>query len=354
MDETTFVSIGFYVQSLSSINEIHMQYTLDVYFRQSWNDPRLKFNDTDKPINTGPNYANKLWLPDPYFMNSKEETFHTVTLPNVLLRIFPNGDVFYSQRLSLVVACNMKLENFPMDKQVCDLKTMSFGYNTKDITLKWLTEGALSVNEDIELPEFSLMRTEKGDCTQEYVTGTYSCLVAKFHITRRIEYYLVQTYLPTILIVVLSWVNFWIDPRATPARVSLGLLCVLTMTTQSTGVQAKLPRVSYIKSMDIWLNVCLIFVFGALLEYALVNVQSRKQDNNSKKKYQTENGDAVSKHTSHSYTVTVDIGEVPKETCCSKLWLSADRVDLVSRIAFPAAFAVFNLAYWIGYNHRPL
>lgn len=71
---------------------------MDVYFRQSWNDPRLQFNDSDKYINTGPHYVNKLWLPDLYFMNSKKETFHTVTAPNALLRIFPNGDVFYSQR----------------------------------------------------------------------------------------------------------------------------------------------------------------------------------------------------------------------------------------------------------------
>lgn len=89
---------------------------------------------------------------------------------------------------------------------------------------------------------------------------------------------MVQTYVPSILIVVLSWVNFWLDANATPARVSLGLLCVLTMTTQNSGIISTLPRVSYVKSIDVWSSACLVFVFGALVEFAFVNVQSRKKE----------------------------------------------------------------------------
>ena len=38
-------------------------------------------------------------------------------------------------------------------------------------------------------------------------------------------------YIPCILIVILSWVGFWIDYRSTPARVALGITTVLTMST---------------------------------------------------------------------------------------------------------------------------
>lgn len=61
-----------------------------------------------------------------------------------------------------------------------------------------------------------------------------------------------------------------------PARISLGLLTVLTMTTQSSGARADLPRVSYVKAMDVWMATCLVFVFAALVEFAYVNVLSRK------------------------------------------------------------------------------
>ena len=59
---------------------------------------------------------------------------------------------------------------------------------------------------------------------------------------RLFEYYLIQVYVPSILIVFLSWVSFWIDIHAVPARISVGLLTVLTITTQSSGISAKLPR----------------------------------------------------------------------------------------------------------------
>ena len=82
-------------------------------------------------------------------------------------------------------------------------------------------------------------------------------------------------FVPTILIVRISWVSFWINVDASPARVNLGLTTVLTTTTISVGINESLPRVSYIKAIDIWMITCLIFVFAALLEYAFVNVTSR-------------------------------------------------------------------------------
>ncbi|CAL9701106.1 unnamed protein product [Knipowitschia caucasica] len=89
-------------------------------------------------------------------------------------------------------------------------------------------------------------------------------------------YYLIQMYIPSLLIVILSWVSFWINMDAAPARVALGITTVLTMTTQSSGSRTSLPKVSYVKAIDIWMAVCLLFVFSALLEYAAVNFVSRQ------------------------------------------------------------------------------
>lgn len=86
-------------------------------------------------------------------------------------------------------------------------------------------------------------------------------------------------YIPSILVVMLSWISFWLNVNAVPGRIALGVLTVLTMTTQSSSVNASLPRVSYTKAIDIWMSGCLLFVFAALIEFAVANVLSRKDNN---------------------------------------------------------------------------
>ncbi|KAK9411417.1 gamma-aminobutyric acid receptor subunit rho-1 [Crotalus adamanteus] len=111
--------------------------------------------------------------------------------------------------------------------------------------------------------------------------GWYNRLFINFTLRRHIFFFLLQTYFPATLMVMLSWVSFWIDRRAVPARVPLGITTVLTMSTIITGVNASMPRVSYIKAVDIYLWVSFVFVFLSVLEYAAVNylttVQERKE-----------------------------------------------------------------------------
>lgn len=76
--------------------------------------------------------------------------------------------------------------------------------------------------ENILLPQFSLIGHQTHDRKEHLATGIYQRLSISFGLQRNIGYFIFQTYLPSILIVILSWVSFWINLEATSARVALG------------------------------------------------------------------------------------------------------------------------------------
>ena len=88
-------------------------------------------------------------------------------------------------------------------------------------------------------------------------------------------FYVYGFYLPVTLVVLLSWVSFWIDPESTPARVSLGVITILAMGNFLHGGGAT-PSVSYATALDVYIITCFVFVFASLLEYAAVHCAVNK------------------------------------------------------------------------------
>lgn len=123
--------------------------------------------------------------------------------------------------------------------------------------------------------------------------GNHSSLVAIFTMKRRIGYFLIDTYVPSTIIVIISWISFWINPDTAPARVALGITTVLTMTTLISSARASLPKVSYVKAIDWYLLLCLIFVFGSILEYTFIAFMINVRTKNKKKA--STNGELSSK-----------------------------------------------------------
>ena len=62
-------------------------------------------------------------------------------------------------------------------------------------------------------------------------SGNYSRLLADVIFSRSMGYYMIQVFIPSSLIVVMSWVSFYLDRSSAPARVGLGVTTVLTMVT---------------------------------------------------------------------------------------------------------------------------
>lgn len=84
-------------------------------------------------------------------------------------------------------------------------------------------------------------------------------------------------FLPSILLVITSWVTFWLQADAAPPRVTLGTATMLSFITLNGGVTKSLPKVSYIKASEIWFMACVTFIFLSMAEFAFVNVIWRRK-----------------------------------------------------------------------------
>ncbi|KAF2977550.1 hypothetical protein EK904_000303 [Melospiza melodia maxima] len=73
-------------------------YTLTMYFQQSWRDKRLSYSGIPLNLTLDNRVADQLWVPDTYFQNDKKSFVHGVTVKNRMIRLHPDGTVLYGLR----------------------------------------------------------------------------------------------------------------------------------------------------------------------------------------------------------------------------------------------------------------
>jgi len=384
-EEATLVFVNIFFRSFSKIDDVKMEYSFQITLRQQWNDVRLKFTDKikkgheDKIRYLTMTDATKVWMPDTFFRNEKIGAFHSILTPNLYIRVFPNGDVLYSIRVSLICSCSMHLALFPMDEQTCHLNVASYGWTKGDLIYVWKENGAVQFPDNFSLPGgFKLDDYGNQYCDIETVTGAYSCLQVDLTFARELSFYLVTIYIPCFMIVIVSWFSFWLDHKAVPARVSLGVTTLLAMSTTMGSIQRSLPPVAYTKAIDVWTGFCVFFVFSALLEYALVNYASRSDAQRAQKQKERKEKelefsgfnaeriedanasmDPLLRRIEGAHLIppaSILPGHIPSSNRIGE-WMrnfqfQAKKIDVFSRVLFPSSFALFNCLYWSYYLTR--
>ncbi|XP_061910493.1 gamma-aminobutyric acid receptor subunit delta [Entelurus aequoreus] len=395
------VSMAIEVASIDHISEANMEYTMTVFLRQSWHDDRLSYNHTNKTLGLDSRFVDKLWLPDTFIVNAKSAWFHDVTVENKLIRLQPNGVILYSSRITSTVACDMDLTKYPMDEQECMFDLESYGYSSEDIVYHW-SESQRHIHglEKLELSQFTITDYRFVTEIMNFKSaGRFPRLSLRFQLRRNRGVYIIQSYMPSILLVAMSWVSFWISQTAVPARVTLGITTVLTMTTLMVSARSSLPRASAIKALDVYFWICYVFVFAALIEYAFAhynadyrlkekakvkanklgsesivkngkqamvlfslsvtgmnqgvvisNRHSRAQRSGSEIPGEGVSEESESRRRSRQMR---DGEEEKKKKCCSNCVckpIDADTIDIYARAVFPFTFAVVNVIYWVAYT----
>ncbi|CAL1573544.1 unnamed protein product [Knipowitschia caucasica] len=382
------VGVDVQVESIDSISEVNMDFTMTLYLRHYWQDIRLAFpSSSNKSRTFDARLVKKIWVPDVFFVHSKRSFIHDTTMENIMLRVFPDGHILYSVRITVTALCSMDFSSFPLDTQNCSLELESYAYNENDLMLYWKNGNNSLKTDEMVLSQFFIEDFQPSFGVSYYSsTGWYNRLYINFILRRHIFFFMLQTYFPTMLMVMLSWVSFWIDRRAVPARVSLGITTVLTMSTIITGVSASMPQVSYVKAVDIYLWASFLFVFLSVIEYAAVNyfttVEEMKKLRRAKVPASFNNTQAMAfdscfhdndidlspfpdsssapntERNTRARNSTASIPAEPTGLHCqlplkhrlSFIMSHSYVIDSYSRVIFPLTYLLFNIIYWSLYS----
>ncbi|XP_061941915.1 glutamate-gated chloride channel isoform X14 [Apis cerana] len=307
---TLTVNVSVLLLSLASPDESSLKYEVEFLLQQQWYDPRLRYsNRSQYEFLNAIHHYDDIWLPDTYFIMHGD--FKDPLIPvHFALRIYRNGTVNYLMRRHLILSCQGRLNIFPFDDPLCSFAIESISYEQTAITyvwkndegtlrkspsltslnayliknqtitcpikVSWRAEGQIMVDYEDEFDEFGDSKCSL--CQRRFEEqGNYSCLKVDLIFTRDRAFYFTTVFIPGIILVTSSFITFWLEWNAVPARVMIGVTTMLNFFTTSNGFRSTLPVVSNLTAMNVWDGVCMCFIYASLLEFVCVNYVGRKR-----------------------------------------------------------------------------
>uniref|UniRef100_T1IS88 Neurotransmitter-gated ion-channel ligand-binding domain-containing protein n=1 Tax=Strigamia maritima TaxID=126957 RepID=T1IS88_STRMM len=289
--------------TITSISIQHMDFTVENNYFLYWFDPRLKPSDnsTKEKINKGTGrfelphgLFELLWQPAVAFKNCKK--CQRSLIPDKKtneLYIYPYSNGAYiatNYRNTMSFVCPFNLKLYPFDIQECSINIEMSKSLFSNHSLRLINDHNEAEDGKIEIPpEYSLLSAKVVSC-RKAVNNSFTkptdaperrnhndCYKFVFRMRRNTNSFIILTFIPSGLIVIISCLSFWLDPEVAAPRVAIGLTSLLTLATQFNNVQKELPPVAYIKALDIWMFFCMFFVFATLVEFTTVNFFKRKK-----------------------------------------------------------------------------
>ncbi|XP_072766179.1 pH-sensitive chloride channel 1 isoform X3 [Anoplolepis gracilipes] len=404
---TLTVNVSVLLLSLASPDESSLKYEVEFLLQQQWYDPRLRYSNRSRYeyLNAIHHYED-IWLPDTYFIMHGD--FKDPIIPvHFALRIYRNGTVNYLMRRHLIISCQGSLNIFPFDDPLCSFAIESISYEQTAITyvwkndegtlrtspsltslnayliknqtitcpikVSWRADGQIMVDED-ELDDFGKFKCSL--CQRRFEEqGNYSCLKVDLIFTRDRSFYFTTVFIPGIILVTSSFITFWLEWNAVPARVMIGVTTMLNFFTTSNGFRGTLPVVSNLTAMNVWDGVCMCFIYASLLEFVCVNYVGRKRPMHNvvyrpgenpvtQGKKKREGGATTGATTGANEIVTcTNCGPNPcthtaTNGCTAELRKKdpphpirvAKTIDVIARITFPIAYFMFLTFFFIHYK----
>ncbi|XP_055537183.1 glutamate-gated chloride channel isoform X18 [Wyeomyia smithii] len=371
------VNVSVLLLSLASPDESSLKYEVEFLLQQQWYDPRLRYaNQSQYEYLNAIHHHEDIWLPDTYFIMHGD--FKDPIIPmHFALRIYRNGTINYLMRRHLILSCQGRLNIFPFDDPLCSFALESISYEQSAIRYVWKNdEDTLRKSPSLTTLNAYLIQNQTITCPiKASWRGNYSCLKVDLMFTRDRAFYFTTVFIPGIILVTSSFITFWLEWNAVPARVMIGVTTMLNFFTTSNGFRSTLPVVSNLTAMNVWDGVCMCFIYASLLEFVCVNYVGRKRPLHNVVYRPGENPvtQGVKKRESGGPNEIVACtscagGTSPcthsanngcaTETCFVQVRKKepphpirvAKTIDVIARITFPSAYAVFLIFFFIHYK----
>ncbi|XP_063226569.1 glutamate-gated chloride channel isoform X13 [Bacillus rossius redtenbacheri] len=392
VDGALVVNVSVLLLSLASPDESSLKYEVEFLLQQQWYDPRLTYSNKSRyDFLNAIHHHEEVWLPDTYFIMHGD--FKEPLIPmHFALKIYRNGTINYLMRRHLILSCQGSLNIFPFDDPLCSFSMESISYEKPAISYVWKNdEDTLRKSPSLKTQNAYLIQNQTVTCSATSWRGNYSCLRVDLIFTRDRSFYFTTVFIPGIILVTSSFITFWLEWNAVPARVMIGVTTMLNFFTTSNGFRGTLPVVSNLTAMNVWDGVCMCFIYASLLEFVCVNYVGRKRplhnvvyrpgenpvtqvctrNMGSDSELVTLLGDKNKRDTlgANEIVTCTNCGPNPcthsanngcaTEVCVSSLVRKkepphpirvAKTIDVIARITFPCAYAVFLIFFFIHYN----
>uniref|UniRef100_A0A336NB18 CSON012631 protein n=1 Tax=Culicoides sonorensis TaxID=179676 RepID=A0A336NB18_CULSO len=189
------------------------------------------------------------------------------------LRLYQNSTITLSIGATIIIKCDMDFILFPLDVQKCPIDFNK--YSLKEMTFQWKQENPLSFPKDFgegffRLPKYIVtFRTRAEPYIINYGDADHHSARLEIKLTREVKSYLLENYLPSTLFVCISWGSFVVAPEW-PGRMVLLVTVLLSLVTMFDTIRNNSPEALELKSIEVWLISCTLFVFLSLMEYFII------------------------------------------------------------------------------------
>jgi len=254
---------------LSKIDGADQSFTADVFLMLRWKDERLAA-EVEGPRRLK---VDEVWNPRVQIINQRRVW---TTFPEVV-DVQPDGTVIYRQRYYGNFAAPVNLRDFPLDRHSFSVRLVTPGYGAEDIRIiriaEFLGEGR---SPNLSISDWTIGAFQTRFEPWEITPGSRSLasFVGVFEARRRIGYWVGKAFFSVAIIVFMSWIVFWIDPRHVGPRISVAVTSMLTLVAYRFLLGQLLPPVSYLTRLDHFLLGSTLLVFITLTQVAVTSALS--------------------------------------------------------------------------------